>query len=82
MFAEIIQDEDKVTEVLEAARTSMGMDISPVDLINVQSFADRVTSLVQYRRELQEYLAERMTDCAPNLSTLIGEQVCVRMCEH
>jgi nucleolar protein 56 len=79
---EIILDEALVAEVLESARTSMGMDISPIDLINVQSFAARVTSLVTFRAELQDYLKERMHDCAPNLAALIGEQVGARLISH
>ena len=31
---EITGDEDKAKEVIEAAKASMGQDISPVDLIN------------------------------------------------
>ena len=51
------------------------MDISPIDLINIERFADRVVSLAEYRKELSEYLSTRMNHVAPNLTTLIGEQV-------
>ena len=51
------------------------MDISPIDLINIERFATRVISLAEYRKTLQEYLRERMNSIAPNLATLIGEQV-------
>ena len=51
------------------------MDISPIDLINIQLFASRVIALSQYRKELSDYLATKMTNVAPNLTTLIGEQV-------
>lgn len=53
-----------------------GMDISPFDLINIQRFANRVIDLAEYRRELSEYLSSKMHQVAPNLTTLIGEQVC------
>lgn len=56
-----------------------GMDISPIDLINIQMFASRVIGLVKYRSELNEYLSQRMNNVAPNLTTLIGEQVHVYM---
>lgn len=52
------------------------MDISPIDLINIQRFASRVIGLVKYRAELGEYLTQKMTNVAPNLTSLIGEQVC------
>lgn len=31
-----------------------GMDISPIDLINIESFAKRVIHLFEYRKSLQE----------------------------
>jgi len=51
------------------------MDISPIDLINIERFAKRVIALAEYRKELQEYLRSKMNNIAPNLSALIGEQV-------
>lgn len=53
------------------------MDISPIDLINIETFASRVISLAEYRKELMEYLKTKMHDIAPNLATLIGETVSV-----
>lgn len=51
------------------------MDISPIDLINIESFSSRVVSLAEYRLELQEYLRSKMGQVAPNLAALIGEVV-------
>jgi RNA processing factor Prp31 len=51
------------------------MDISPIDLINIESFAGKVISLAEYRKSLAEYLRNKMKQVAPNLATLIGEQV-------
>ena len=53
----------------------LGMDISPIDLINIESFAGKVISLAEYRKSLAEYLRNKMKQVAPNLATLIGEQV-------
>merc|ERR1711872_54866 len=36
---EILMDSAKAEAVMEAARMSMGMDISPIDLMNIESFA-------------------------------------------
>lgn len=55
------------------------MDISPVDLINIETFASRVVALSEYRKRLSEYLKSKMTVVAPNLATLIGEQVGARL---
>ena len=38
----------------------MGYDISEVDMLNVQTFADRVINLEEYRQRLREYLNSRM----------------------
>lgn len=54
---------------------SSGMDISPIDLINIERFSSRVVSLAAYRLELQEYLRSKMSQVAPNLAALIGEVV-------
>ena len=54
-----------------------GMDISPIDLINIETFASKVIALVEYRKGLSEYLKTKMANVAPNLSTLIGEQVSI-----
>lgn len=61
---------------------SPGMDISPIDLINIERFAKRVVALAEYRKELQEYLRSKMHNIAPNLSALIGEQVGARLISH
>lgn len=51
------------------------MDISPIDLINIERFATRVVDLAEYRKQLSGYLSSRMHNVAPNLTTLVGEQV-------
>ncbi|XP_078534864.1 nucleolar protein 56 [Lissotriton helveticus] len=79
---EIVMDSAKAQEVLEASRSSMGMDISPIDLINIESFSARVISLSEYRKELQEYLRSKMSQVAPSLSSLIGEVVGARLISH
>jgi RNA processing factor Prp31 len=59
-----------------------GQDLSPVDLINVQQFAQRVMNLSEYRKNLYEYLVTKMNDIAPNLTSLIGEMVGARLISH
>ncbi|ONK78471.1 uncharacterized protein A4U43_C02F19120 [Asparagus officinalis] len=81
-LADILGDEDKAKEVVEAAKASMGQDLSPLDLINVQQFAQRVMDLAEYRKNLYEYLVTKMNDIAPNLASLIGEVVGARLISH
>lgn len=79
---EIVMDSAKAQAILDASRSSMGMDISPVDLINIELFASRVIALADYRKQLAEYLRTKMGDIAPNLATLLGEQVGARLIAH
>ena len=53
----------------------LGMDISPLDLINIESFASKVIGLADYRKKLHSYLISKMDQVAPNLSDVIGELV-------
>lgn len=81
-LTEITGDEDRAHEILEAAKTSMGQDISPIDMINIETFARRVISLAEYRLQLHAYLLDKMHAIAPNLSALIGEIVGARLISH
>ncbi|KAI9496089.1 hypothetical protein BDB00DRAFT_953365 [Zychaea mexicana] len=76
------EDESIAQQIVDAARASMGTDISPVDMINVLNFADRVISLADYRKKLHEYLISKMSHVAPNLAALIGEVVGARLISH
>jgi nucleolar protein 56 len=76
------QDAGKAQQVLDAARVSMGTDISDIDMINIQHFADRVIALTDYRKRLHGYLQSRMSQVAPNLAALIGEMVGARLISH
>ncbi|XP_074576939.1 nucleolar protein 56-like isoform X2 [Curcuma longa] len=81
-LSELVGDEEKAKEIVEAAKASMGQDLSPIDLINVQQFAQRVINLSEYRKKLYEYLVTKMNDIAPNLASLIGEVVGARLISH
>lgn len=81
-LTEIVGDEDKAKEIIEAAKASMGQDLSPIDLINVKQFAQRVIDLAEYRKTLYDYLVAKMNDIAPNLAALIGEVVGARLISH
>ncbi|CAG8523379.1 4891_t:CDS:2, partial [Acaulospora morrowiae] len=79
---EITGDESKAKQIIDAARSSMGTDISALDMINIEHFADRVINLANYRKQLHEYLLSKMSNVAPNLSALIGEIVGARLISH
>ena len=72
LYAKLLEavggDKDMVVEVVEAAKTSMGIEVSKVDMLEMVLFA-----------KLYAYLVECMEGCAPNLTALIGEQVGARL---
>ena len=79
---EVLGDEEQAKEVVDAAKASMGQDISPIDLINIEAFAKRVISLAEYRHKLFAYLQDKMGIVAPNLGALVGELVAARLISH
>merc|ERR1711997_900263 len=79
---EIIMDSAKARAVYDASKSSMGMDVSAVDLLNIDMFATRVIALADYRKMVSTYLQDKMASVAPNLATLIGETVGARLISH
>lgn len=78
-LVEIIGDEEVANAVVAAARTSMGMDCSVVDMVNIVNFTQRMVKLAEFRKQLSLYLTDKMSVVAPNLSTLIGDTVAARL---
>lgn len=78
-LAEVTMDEEKAAEIIEACNTSMGQDISENDQAQIKMFASRVVQMIDYRANLGEYLHNRMSAVAPNLSTLIGDNVAAKL---
>lgn len=82
-LAALVDDDSGIAQsVIDAAKVSMGQDISETDMDNITTFAERVTSLADYRKTLYGYLVDKMAVVAPNLATLIGEVVGARLISH
>jgi nucleolar protein 56 len=81
-LTKIVMEEDISEQILRAARASMGMDMSEVDMVNIQNFTCRLISLGEYRKSLHNYLISKMNVVAPNLGALIGEMVAARLISH
>ncbi|CAI8496339.1 unnamed protein product [Hanseniaspora opuntiae] len=69
-------------QIIDAARISMGQDLSEIDMENIMVWAERVKSLYEYKQQLTSYLIEKMHTVAPNLSELIGEHIGARLISH
>ncbi|KAJ9496702.1 Nucleolar protein 56 [Exophiala xenobiotica] len=82
-LAAVVDDDEEVAKsIIDAAKTSMGQEISVSDMENVILFAERVVSLAKYRKTLHSYLVSKMGVVAPNLAALIGEIVGARLISH
>ncbi|GAB1729597.1 hypothetical protein NU195Hw_g725t1 [Hortaea werneckii] len=82
-LAQQVDDDESVARaIIEAARVSMGQDISETDMENVMTFARRTVELANYRKSLGAYLVTKMGIVAPNLAALIGETVGARLISH
>ncbi|OLL24016.1 Nucleolar protein 58 [Neolecta irregularis DAH-3] len=74
---------EELERVIKAtAQVSMGTEITGDDLLNINLLVDQVLSLSEYRTQLSEYLVNRMTAIAPNLTVLVGELVGARLIAH
>ena len=82
LAAQVNDDAEIAQSIIDAARVSMGQDISEADMENVTTFASRVVSLANYRKSLYSYLVSKMGIVAPNLAALIGEVVGARLISH
>merc|ERR1712242_6211 len=54
-------------------------DISQVDLMNIEMFANRVVALAEFRKQLANYLSDKMSLVAPNLKAILGDVVAARL---
>lgn len=81
-LSEITEDEVKAQQILDAARASMGTELSEIDILTITCFSQRVTDALAFRKSLHDYLVSKMNCVAPNLATLIGEMVGARLISH
>ena len=65
--------------IIDAAKVSMGRDLSENDMENVMLFAKRCVRLAEVRNTIHSYLVTKMGIVAPNLATLIGETIGARL---
>ena len=81
-LSDVLEEETTEAALKEAAEVSMGTEVAELDIINIQSLAEQVLSMTEYRAQLFEYLKNRMNAIAPNLTILLGELVGARLIAH
>jgi nucleolar protein 56 len=79
-LAALVNDDEAVAQsIIDAAKVSMGRDISENDLAHHKNFAERAVKLAECRKGMSNYLVSKMSVVAPNLAALIGETVGARL---
>ena len=48
----IVIDEEKATQIIEAAKTSMGTEMNETDVLQIKKWAERVVELIHFRESL------------------------------
>ncbi|KAH7362170.1 SIK1 protein [Plectosphaerella cucumerina] len=76
------EDGEKAQAIIDAAKVSMGLQITPADLEIVKGFAEAVVQQAEARRSTANYLDKKLNVVAPNLQTLIGTPVAARLISH
>ena len=71
--------EGKAEKIAEAARKSIGADLSDFDIKPIQTLASIALELYKLRGELTEYIAAVMKEVAPNITALVGPLLGARL---
>ena len=82
LTAQCNDDKEIAQSIIDAARVSMGQELSETDMDNVTTFALKVVNLAKYRKTLHTYLIDKMGIVAPNLAALLGEVIGARLISH
>jgi nucleolar protein 56 len=73
-----LQDQ-KVKKILEAAKKSIGADITDLDLKAIRYLSTTIVNLYEIRRSLTDYLEVVMREVAPNITALVGPTLGARL---
>ncbi|RLE66918.1 MAG: C/D box methylation guide ribonucleoprotein complex aNOP56 subunit [Thermoprotei archaeon] len=71
--------EEVLTKLVNAAKTSMGANITEFDLQAMKNLAKITLDLYDLRTSLQEYIDEAMKEVAPNIRGLVGPLLGARL---
>lgn len=70
---------DRALDILQAASTSVGTEITDADAERLTALAAEILKLAQYRDELAAYISNRMASISPNFTRLVGPLVGARL---
>ncbi|RDA93743.1 hypothetical protein CP533_0220 [Ophiocordyceps camponoti-saundersi (nom. inval.)] len=79
LAAVVGEDGNKAQAIIDAAKVSMGVDISEEDLEILLGLTRRVVQQAENRRSTSNYLDEKLSVVAPNLQALVGTTLSARL---
>ena len=71
--------EEKSAKIAEAAKASIGADLSDFDIEALRSFARIALDMYRLRRSLTQYIEQIMKEVAPNITALVGPLLGARL---
>ncbi len=71
--------ESKASRIEEAARKSIGAELSDFDINKIQTLARIIAELYRLRSELADYIEAVMKEVAPNITALVGPLLGARL---
>ncbi len=71
--------EGKASKIEEAAKKSMGADITEFDIKPIQTLAGIILQLYRLRADIAQYIEEVMREVAPNITALVGPLLGARL---
>jgi nucleolar protein 56 len=69
----------KAEQIVKTAETSMGADLSDVDLGQIQALCKNILNLYELRQALEKYLDKTMEEVASNTKALVGSLLGARL---
>lgn len=69
----------RAEHVFSAAQTSMGADVSDVDMSQIIAFSRSILELYELRRSLEKYIDDVMDEVAPNTKAIVGSLLGARL---
>jgi len=78
-FAEIgVQQAEKI---LRAAKKSMGATLNDMDIQPIRQLSEHLLTLYDYRKDLEDYIANLVMELSPNLSEVAGPLLSAKLIE-
>lgn len=55
-LTDVVLDDEKAQQIIDAAKISMGQELSETDCMQIKRFSERCVELLNFRESLSEYL--------------------------